>query len=52
MQLSKDRNLGEREKLQLQISDMSHEMQQQQETIQVIFSICSVINSVNEINYL
>ncbi|EFN83746.1 Trafficking protein particle complex subunit 3 [Harpegnathos saltator] len=36
LQLSKDRNLGEREKLQLQISDMNHEMQQQQETIQLL----------------
>ncbi|XP_014467514.1 PREDICTED: uncharacterized protein LOC106740714 isoform X2 [Dinoponera quadriceps] len=36
LQLSKDRNLGEREKLQLQISDMNHEMRQQQETIQIL----------------
>jgi hypothetical protein len=39
LQLSKDRNLEEREKLQLQLSDMNHKMQQQQETIQVIFNI-------------
>lgn len=37
MQLSKDRNLEEREKLQLQLSDMNHEMQQQHKTIQVTF---------------
>ncbi|XP_032689648.1 myosin-11 isoform X2 [Odontomachus brunneus] len=36
LQLSKDRNLGEREKLQLQVSDLNHEIQQQQETIQLL----------------
>ncbi|XP_072753298.1 uncharacterized protein [Anoplolepis gracilipes] len=36
LQLSKDRNLEEREKLQLQLSDMNHKMQQQQETIQLL----------------
>lgn len=35
MQLSKDRNLEEREQLQLQLSDVNYKMQQQQETIQV-----------------
>jgi len=35
LQLSKDRNLEEREKLQLQLSDMNYKVQQQQETIQV-----------------
>ena len=39
MQLSKDRNLEEREKLQLQLTDMNYKMQQQQETIQVTFNI-------------
>lgn len=39
LQLSKDRNLEEREKLQLQLSDMNYKMQQQQETIQVTFNI-------------
>lgn len=39
LQLSKDRNLEEREKLQLQLSDMNHKMQQQQETIQVAIYI-------------
>ncbi|KAL0104626.1 hypothetical protein PUN28_017397 [Cardiocondyla obscurior] len=36
LQLSKDRNLEEREKLQLQLSDMNYKMQQQQETIQLL----------------
>ncbi|XP_043255554.1 interaptin [Colletes gigas] len=36
LQLSKDRNLGEREKLQLQVSDLNYRMQQQQDTIQVL----------------
>ncbi|EZA47474.1 Lebercilin-like protein [Ooceraea biroi] len=36
LQLSKDRNLEEREKLQLQLSDMNHRMQQQEETIQLL----------------
>ncbi|XP_050445178.1 centrosomal protein of 128 kDa isoform X2 [Cataglyphis hispanica] len=36
LQLSKDRNLEEREKLQLQLSDMNHKVQQQQETIQLL----------------
>ncbi|XP_012522267.1 putative leucine-rich repeat-containing protein DDB_G0290503 [Monomorium pharaonis] len=36
LQLSKDRNLEEREKLQLQLSDMNYKMQQQQKTIQVL----------------
>ncbi|XP_011685716.1 PREDICTED: lebercilin isoform X1 [Wasmannia auropunctata] len=36
LQLSKDRNLEEREKLQLQVSDMNYKMQQQQETIQLL----------------
>lgn len=39
LQLSKDRNLEEREKLQLQLSDMNHKVQQQQETIQVAVNI-------------
>ncbi|XP_076685969.1 uncharacterized protein LOC143377977 [Andrena cerasifolii] len=34
LQLSKDRNLGEREKLQLQVSDLNHRVEQQQNTIQ------------------
>ncbi|XP_018053293.1 PREDICTED: intracellular protein transport protein USO1 [Atta colombica] len=36
LQLSKDRNLEEREKLQLQLTDMNYKMQQQQETIQLL----------------
>ncbi|KAG5332126.1 LCA5 protein, partial [Acromyrmex heyeri] len=36
LQLSKDRNLEEREKLQLQLIDMNYKMQQQQETIQLL----------------
>ncbi|XP_026667675.1 hyaluronan mediated motility receptor isoform X2 [Ceratina calcarata] len=36
LQLSKDRNLGEREKLQLQVSDLNHKIQQQQDTIQTL----------------
>ncbi|XP_076398263.1 uncharacterized protein LOC100881552 isoform X2 [Megachile rotundata] len=36
LQLSKDRNLEEREKLQLQVSDLNHRIQQQQETIQTL----------------
>lgn len=39
LQLSKDRNLEEREKLQLQLSDMNHKMQQQHESIQVTINI-------------
>lgn len=39
LQLSKDRNLEEREQLQLQLSDMNYKMQQQQETIQVTFNM-------------
>lgn len=39
LQLSKDRNLEEREQLQLQLSDVNYKMQQQQETIQVTFNI-------------
>ncbi|XP_063983404.1 lebercilin isoform X2 [Diachasmimorpha longicaudata] len=34
LQLSKDRHLGEREKLQVQVSDLNHRIEQQQETIQ------------------
>ncbi|XP_015112470.1 myosin-J heavy chain [Diachasma alloeum] len=34
LQLSKDRHLGEREKLQMQVSDLNHRIEQQQETIQ------------------
>ncbi|XP_018350169.1 PREDICTED: intracellular protein transport protein USO1 [Trachymyrmex septentrionalis] len=36
LQLSKDRNLEEREKLQLQLTDMNYKMRQQQETIQLL----------------
>ena len=36
LQLSKDRNLGEREKLQLQVSDLNHRVEQQQNTIQTL----------------
>ncbi|XP_011860521.1 PREDICTED: lebercilin-like protein isoform X2 [Vollenhovia emeryi] len=36
LQLSKDRNLEEREKLQLQLSDMNYKVRQQQETIQLL----------------
>ncbi|KAK9305425.1 hypothetical protein QLX08_003552 [Tetragonisca angustula] len=36
LQLSKDRNLGEREKLQLEVSDLNHRIQQQQNTIQTL----------------
>ncbi|XP_012278215.1 uncharacterized protein LOC105698493 isoform X2 [Orussus abietinus] len=36
LQLSKDRNLGEREKLQTEVSDLTHRIQQQQETIQTL----------------
>ncbi|XP_053979689.1 interaptin [Hylaeus volcanicus] len=36
LQLSKDRNLGEREKLQLQVSDLNYRIQQQQDTIQTL----------------
>ncbi|CAL7943273.1 unnamed protein product [Xylocopa violacea] len=36
LQLSKDRNLGEREKLQSQVSDLNHTIQQQQDTIQML----------------
>ncbi|XP_020300615.1 lebercilin-like protein [Pseudomyrmex gracilis] len=36
LQLSKNRHLEEREKLQLQLSDMNHKMQQQQDTIQLL----------------
>ncbi|XP_076247144.1 uncharacterized protein LOC143187078 [Calliopsis andreniformis] len=36
LQLSKDRNLGEREKLQLQVSDLNHRIEQQQDTIQML----------------
>ncbi|OAD61337.1 Lebercilin-like protein [Eufriesea mexicana] len=32
----KDRNLGEREKLQLEVSDLNHRIQQQQDTIQTL----------------
>ncbi|KOX77976.1 Lebercilin-like protein [Melipona quadrifasciata] len=36
LQLSKDRNLAEREKLQLEVSDLNHRIQQQQNTIQTL----------------
>ncbi|XP_076281707.1 uncharacterized protein LOC143209652 isoform X1 [Lasioglossum baleicum] len=36
LQLSKDRNLGEREKLQSQIYDLNYRIQQQQDTIQTL----------------
>ncbi|XP_078040291.1 uncharacterized protein LOC144471770 isoform X2 [Augochlora pura] len=36
LQLSKDRNLGEREKLQSQISDLNYRIEQQQDTIQTL----------------
>lgn len=36
LQLSKDRNLGEREKLQLEVSDLNHRIQKQQDTIQTL----------------
>ncbi|XP_076661842.1 uncharacterized protein LOC143365498 isoform X2 [Halictus rubicundus] len=36
LQLSKDRNLGEREKLQSQIYDLNYRIQQQQNTIQTL----------------
>ncbi|CAK9817047.1 Lebercilin-like protein [Anthophora plagiata] len=36
LQLSKDRNLGEREKLQLQVSDLNHRIKQQQDNIQTL----------------
>nr|XP_034190011.1 lebercilin [Osmia lignaria] len=36
LQLSKDRNLEERDKLQLQVSDLHHRIQQQQDTIQTL----------------
>ncbi|XP_068967350.1 putative leucine-rich repeat-containing protein DDB_G0290503 isoform X2 [Bombus flavifrons] len=36
LQLSKDRNLGEREKLQIEVSDLNHRIQQQQDTIQTL----------------
>nr|XP_012230076.1 PREDICTED: thyroid receptor-interacting protein 11 [Linepithema humile] len=36
LQLSKDRHLEEREKLQLHLLDMNHKMQQQHETIQLL----------------
>ena len=57
MQLSKDRNLEEREKLQLQLTDMNYKMQQQQETIQVTFNIYFqklhlYENSRNKIDYI
>ena len=35
LQLSKDKNLPEREKLQTQVSDLNHRISQQDETIQV-----------------
>ena len=57
MQLSKDRNLEEREKLQLQLTDMNYKMRQQQETIQVTFNIFFQKlhlheNSRNKIDYI
>lgn len=36
LQLSKDRNLGEREKLQMQVSDLNNKVAQQQESIQLL----------------
>ncbi|KAK2587479.1 hypothetical protein KPH14_003183 [Odynerus spinipes] len=36
LQLSKDRNLGEREKLQMQVSDLNNKVMQQQESIQLL----------------
>ncbi|XP_015606142.1 lebercilin [Cephus cinctus] len=36
LQLSKDRNLGEREKLQMQVSDLNHRINLQQDTIQTL----------------
>ncbi|XP_012167889.2 lebercilin-like protein isoform X1 [Bombus terrestris] len=36
LQLSKDRNLGEREKLQIEVSDLNHRIQQQQDTIKTL----------------
>lgn len=38
---SKDRNLGEREKLQLEVSDLNHRIQKQQDTIQTLHKIVS-----------
>ncbi|KAL6267578.1 hypothetical protein P5V15_000652 [Pogonomyrmex californicus] len=46
LQLSKDRNLEEREKLQLQLSDMNYKMQQQQETIQRHLLYFSISNTI------
>ncbi|KAK0179806.1 hypothetical protein PV327_005523 [Microctonus hyperodae] len=36
LKLSKDQQLGEREKLQIQVSDLNHEIQQQHKTIQTL----------------
>ncbi|XP_046820726.1 putative leucine-rich repeat-containing protein DDB_G0290503 isoform X1 [Vespa crabro] len=36
LQLSKDRNLAEREKLQMQVSELNHKIMQQQENIQLL----------------
>ncbi|KAK0086618.1 hypothetical protein PV325_002861 [Microctonus aethiopoides] len=36
LKLSKDQQLGEREKLQMQVSDLDHEIQQQHKTIQTL----------------
>ncbi|KAG7199251.1 hypothetical protein KM043_018117 [Ampulex compressa] len=36
LQLSKDRNLEEREKLQVQVSDLKHRIEQQQDSIQAL----------------